>query len=175
LGGIVVAFSSRSMNGALGDRRLDDTGTTLATQLTAVDTALATGDVAAALRAWHEVYSATLGTRRWEGFAEAGDAFLRIARALGSPAQGMARARDLYMSALFRASGAGSLDGVLRLASAFVDLGDDEIVTHALRIARRLAGSDTEPELHDLLAALETHVESAAPVAVCRRVASRLH
>jgi predicted nucleic acid-binding protein len=79
------------------------------------------------------------------------------------------------MSALFRASGAGSLDGVLRIASAFVDLGDDEIVTHALRIARRLAGSGTEPELHDLLAALETHVGSAAPVLVSRRTASRLH
>jgi hypothetical protein len=175
LGGIVVAFSSRGMNGALGDRRLDLNGATLATQLTAVDTALATGDVAAALRAWHELYSTTLGTRRWEGFAEAGDAFLRIARALGSPAQGMARARDLYMSALFRASGAGSLDGVLRLASAFVDLGDDEIVTHALRIARRLAGSGTEPDLHDLLAALETHVESAEPLVVSRRAATPLH
>jgi hypothetical protein len=163
------------MNGALGDRRVDDNGTTLTAQLTAVDTALATGDVAAALRAWHELYGAMLGTRRWEGFAEAGDAFLRIARALGSPARGMARARDLYMSALFRASGAGSLDGVLRLASAFVDLGDDEIVTHALRIARRLAGSGTEPKLHDLLAALETHVESAGPVMVSRRPEPRLH
>jgi hypothetical protein len=172
-GGIVVAFP-QGMSGALGDRSLDDNGVTLATQLTAVDTALATGDVAAALRAWHDLYGATLETRRWEGFAEAGDAFLRIARALGSPAQGMARARDLYMSALFRASGAGSLDGVLRLASAFVELGDDEIATHALRIARRLAGSGTEPGLHDLFAALETHVESAAPVPVSRRTTSRL-
>jgi hypothetical protein len=117
------------MNGALGDRRPDDNGTTLTAQLTAVDTALATGDVAAALRASHELYGATFGACRWEGFAEAGDAFLRIARALGSPARGMARARDLYMSALVRAGGAGSLDGVLRIASAFVELGDDEIVT----------------------------------------------
>jgi hypothetical protein len=30
---------------------------------------------------------------------------------------------------------------VLRLALAFIDLGDDEIVTHSLRMARRLAAA----------------------------------
>lgn len=125
-------------------------------QLTAVDAALAAGDVPAALRAWHEAYGATMGSRRWEGFAEAGDAYLRIARASGSPVAGISRARDLYLSALFRASGAGSLDGVLRLASAFVELGDDEVVTHSLRIARRLAGSNPKPELRERLDTLQT-------------------
>jgi hypothetical protein len=156
------------MDGRLGDRRLDENGATLTSALTAVDTALATGDVPAALRAWHELYGTSLGSRRWEGFAEAGDAYLRIARALGSPAQGIARTRELYLSALVRASGAGSLDGVLRVASAFVELGDDEVVTHSLRIARRLAGFSPAPELRDLLAALETRMlpsASSAPVA----------
>jgi hypothetical protein len=143
-----LPLRANGMDGALGDQRLDDNGTTLATQLTAaVDDALGTGDVAAALRVWQELYGPTLGTGRWERAVEAGDAFLRIARALGSPVHSMARARDLYMSALAGASGAGSVDGVLRIAAAFADLGDDEIVTHALRIARRLAGSDTEPAL----------------------------
>lgn len=128
--------------------------------LTAVDAALAAGDVPAALRAWHEAYGAAMGSRRWEGFADAGDAYLRIARASGSPAGGISRARDLYLSALFRASGSGSLDGVLRLASAFVDLGDDEVVTHSLRIARRLAGSHPRPELQEHLAALHTRAPS---------------
>jgi hypothetical protein len=108
---------------------------------TALDAALAAGDLRSALRAWQEAYGASLGGRRWEGFADAGDAYLRIARASGSPADDISRARDLYLSALVRASRSGSLDGVLRLASAFVELGDDEIVTHSLRIARRLAAA----------------------------------
>lgn len=115
---------------------------------TALDAALAAGDLPTAVRAWQEAYGATGG--RWEGFADAGDAYLRIARAAGSPADDISRARDLYLSALSRASGSGSLDGVLRLASAFVELGDDEIVTHSLRIARRLAaaGATLDGSLH---------------------------
>jgi hypothetical protein len=112
---------------------------------TPVDAALAAGDLPGALQAWQEAFGATLGTRHWEGFADAGDAYLRIARAAGSPADDISRARDLYLSALFRASGAGSLDGVLRLASAFVDLGDDEVATQSLQIARRLAGAPAKP------------------------------
>jgi len=108
-----------------------------------IDAALAAGDVAAALRAWHEAYGAALNSPPWEGFADAGDAYLRIARAAGSPAGDLTRARDLYLSALSRASGSGSLEGVLRLASAFVELGDDEVVAHALRIVRRLAAAST--------------------------------
>ena len=104
-----------------------------------IGAALATGDVSGALQAWGETYGAMLGSGRWEGFADAGDSYLRIARASGSPPEGISRARDLYLSALLRASGSGSLDGVLRLASAFVELGDDEVATHSLRIARRLA------------------------------------
>jgi hypothetical protein len=129
------------------DRGAQKGGASATLHLTAVDVALAAGDVPGALRAWHEAYGEALGGRRWEGFAEAGDAYLRIARASGSPAGGILRARDLYLSALFRASGAGSLDGVLRLASAFVELGDDEVATHSLRIARRLAGANPDPDV----------------------------
>jgi hypothetical protein len=143
------------MDDQAGDRRSEGNGAMVTSDLTAVDAALASGDVAAALRAWHEAYGAMMGSRRWEGFADAGDAYLRITRASGSPPGGLSRARDLYLSALFRASGSGSLDGVLRLASAFVELGDDEVVTHSLRIARRLAGGTVDPELRDLLATLE--------------------
>jgi hypothetical protein len=116
-----------------------------------IGAALATGDVCGALRAWQEAYGAGLESRRWEAFAEAGDAYLRIARASGSRSEEISRARDLYLSALFRASGSGSLDGVLRLASAFVELGDDEVVTHSLRIARRLSGAHPRPELQERL------------------------
>jgi hypothetical protein len=112
----------------------------MGSQLITVDEALATGDVTAALRAWRQQYGDTTSERRWERFADAGDAFARIARAAGSPAEAVAQARDLYMMALAGADGAGSLDGVLRVASAFADLGDDERLLDALRIACRLAG-----------------------------------
>jgi hypothetical protein len=139
------------MNDGSVDRRVEEDGKMVTALLTAVDAALAMGDVPAALRAWHEAYGAAMGSRRWEGYADAGDAYLRIARASGSPAGGIGRARDLYLSALFRASGSGSLEGVLRIASAFLELGDDEVVTHSLRIARRLAGANTRPDLRERL------------------------
>jgi hypothetical protein len=129
------------MTESTGDRHSHEDGASATSPLAAIDTALAAGDVAAALHAWQEAYGGTLGSPRWEGVADAGDAYLRIARASGSPAGDIARARELYLSALFQASGAGSLDGVLRLALAFIDLGDDEIVTHSLRMARRLAAA----------------------------------
>jgi hypothetical protein len=140
------------MDGVADDRRMgEDT----------IGVALATGDVSGALRVWQATYGAMLGSRRWEGFADAGDAYLRIARASGSPPEGISRARDLYLSALFRASGSGSLDGVLRLASAFVELGDDEVVTHSLRIARRLAGTHPRPELRERLDILQTRTPAS--------------
>jgi hypothetical protein len=144
------------MNDESLDRRSDEEGAMLSTHLRTIDVALAEGDVRGALRAWNAAYGLALGSRRWETFAEAGDAYLRITRASGSPAGGISRARDLYLSALFRASGAGSLDGVLRIAAAFAELGDDEVVAHSLRIARRLAGAAAQPELRERLSDLES-------------------
>ena len=143
------------MNDESLERRGDEEGAMLSTHLRAIDIALRDGDVRGALRAWNAAYGLALGSRRWETFAEAGDAYLRITRASGSPAGGISRARDLYLSALFRASGAGSLDGVLRIAAAFAELGDDEVVAHSLRIARRLASSNAQPEQRERLSDLE--------------------
>jgi hypothetical protein len=120
-----------------------------AAHLTAVDAALAAGDVPAALSAWHEAYGAALGSRRWEGFADAGDAYLRIGRAGSAPASTVPRARELYLSALFRARDAGSLDGMLRIAAAFATLGDQDVTVQALRMARRLAGPHPAPSLRE--------------------------
>ena len=111
-----------------------------AVHLATVDAALAAGDVPAALSAWHEAYGAALASRRWEGFADVGDAYLRIGHASSAPARAVPRARDLYLSALFRARDAGSLDGVLRIATAFAALGDHDVTVQALRMARRLPG-----------------------------------
>jgi hypothetical protein len=49
--------------------------------------------------------------------------------------EGAARAREAYMTALLRARRDHSVDGVLRAAVAFGELGDRAVVAQALRIA----------------------------------------
>ncbi len=122
--------------------------------LATMDVALATGDVVTAQAAWREAYGLALGTRRWDGCADAADAALRLGRASGSPQAGVPRARDLYLSALFRARDTGSLDGVLRVASSFNTLGDREVATQAVRMADRLAAKGATPSQRAQLAAV---------------------
>jgi hypothetical protein len=155
VGGLGIVVSSALMGGAVPRGPRPGGLAPWAAHLASVDAALAEGDVPEALAAWHAAYGAALGSRRWEGFADVGDACLRIGRASGAPASAVPRARDLYLSALFRARDVGSLDGVLRVAVAFDDLGDREVTVQALRMARRLAGSDPGPAVRDRLAALE--------------------
>jgi hypothetical protein len=161
IGGLGLVLSSALVGGAISLPRVGGLPSPRGgaapweAHLAAVDAALAEGDVSAALSAWHAAYGAALGSRRWEGFADAGDAYLRIGRASTAPASAVPRARDLYLSALFRARDAGSLDGVLRIAAAFDNLGDRDVTVQALRMARRLAGPHPAPALRDRLAALE--------------------
>jgi hypothetical protein len=106
--------------------------------IAAVDRALTAGDLTAAAAASTQAYRAALASRRWEGLLEAADAHLRVADAAGAPQAGAPRARELYLSALFRARDARSLDGVVRTAQAFDRLGDREAAAHAMRVAQRL-------------------------------------
>ncbi len=149
------------MNEPGGQSGRDDAGPP-ASQPATVDAALSAGDVTEALRAWHDTYAATVGSCSWQGLAEAAGAYLRIVRASGSPAVGISHARNLYLATLFRASSAGSLEGVLWTASAFVELGDDDIVTHSLRIARRLAGEHATIELRDRIATRRNGTQTGA-------------
>jgi hypothetical protein len=159
VGGLGVVLWSALVGGAAGPRRsglaAPGPAAPWAVHLATVDAALATGDVPTAVAAWHAAYGAALGSRRWEGFADVGDAYLRIGRASGAPSSTVPRARDLYLSALFRARDAGALDGVLRMAAAFDGLGDREVVEQAVRVAHRLAGAHPAPAVRDRLAALE--------------------
>lgn len=110
-----------------------------AAQLQKLDEALAKKNVSAALIAWHEAYTLALGSRRWEGMVEVGDGYLRIGDALNARKPYVPRARESYLTALFRARQQGSLDGVLRAAEGFAALGDHEVVEQCIRIAERLA------------------------------------
>jgi hypothetical protein len=57
----------------------------------------------------------------------------------------------------------------LRLALAFIDLDDDEVVTRSLRIARRLAAANPAPELRGL-ETLHAHAQDATPAALTAHV-----
>ncbi len=111
-----------------------------------MDQAIGRGDVASAVTARNEAYRAAIASRRWEGFLAAGDAILRLGEMTQSRSTAESEARRLYLSALFRARGKQSLDGVLLATEAFSRLGDRDVVEQGLRMARDLAGSDPEAQ-----------------------------
>ena len=104
-----------------------------------VDQSLAAGHLGAATRALHAAYREALSSRRWEGMIAYGDAALRVGDASGPRQPWIEKARQAYLMALFRARTDGSVDGVLRAAQAFQNIGDSEIVALALRIADQVA------------------------------------
>ncbi len=116
------------------------------TSVRSLDAALQRGDASAANLAWHEGYTAARASGRWEGFVAMGDAVRRIADTAGSRSIGEARARSLYLTALFRARQQGALAGVLRTAEAFAGLGDREVVEQCLTVARALAAQTGDGE-----------------------------
>jgi len=126
-------------------RRPDEAGTGVWTApLRRMDEALAAGDIRLAERAWHDAYGQALGSRRWEGMVEAGDAAFRIRAVARAQRLAVPTARQAYLTAFVRARGQGSVDGVLRTAEAFARLGDEEVVEQALQVARDLG--DVHPE-----------------------------
>lgn len=108
-------------------------------QLTKVDEALGKNEVALAVLRWPEAYAAALRSRHWEGLVAVGNAYRRLGDLGGFREAAEAKARKIYLAALFRARQEASLDGVLRVAEAFAELGDIEAVEHCLMVARSLA------------------------------------
>jgi hypothetical protein len=112
------------------------------TPLERSDEALRDGDVAQALTWWREANVVALRSRQWEGMIEVGDAARRLGVGAGLRRDGDALARNAYMTALLRARRQGSLDGMLRAAVGFGELGDREVVAHVVRLAERRTGGD---------------------------------
>ena len=106
-------------------------------QLDRVDEALGRNDQAQALLLWREAYAAALRSRHWQGLVAVGDTYRRLGAHGGFEKAAVAKARQTYLVALFRARQEGSVDGVLRVADAFAELGDDAVVQQCLAIARR--------------------------------------
>ena len=110
-----------------------------------VNEAMERKDYPTAARLWHEAYLAATSARRWDGLVEVADTYRRLGELGGFEAVARARARELYLTALFRARGEASLDGVLRVAAAFVELEDREMVEQCIQIAQRVAAQGPDP------------------------------
>jgi hypothetical protein len=110
--------------------------------LTRADEALRDGDLAAALAWWREARLTAIRSGQWEGLIEVGDASRRLGDAGGFRRDAESQAREAYLGALLRAQRQRSLEGVLRAAAAFGELGDHEVTVQAIRIAERQAGRD---------------------------------
>ena len=136
LTGLTVAIASAATAGEAASRRTEEPWSAF---LVAVSDALAAKNISVAHRAWRDAYGAALGSRTWLGMAEVGDAALRIGDVARVRQPYEAKARGSYLTALFRARSAGSLDGVLRIAHAFEALGDREVVEQCIRIAEHVA------------------------------------
>lgn len=106
--------------------------------------ALREGDAAQALSWWQEARREAVRSGTWEGMIEVGDGSRRLATSDASRRDADARAREAYMTALLRARRDHSVDGVLRAAVAFGELGDRAVVAHALHIAEREAAHDPQ-------------------------------
>ena len=109
-----------------------------------VEAALEHGDFLTAVRTTEAAQRRATRDRRWESLIEVGDAYYRIASRTGAPEAASQMAHDAYQAALRSARHAESLDGVLRAAEAFAQLGDVDEVELSLHVARDLAGSDAE-------------------------------
>lgn len=109
-----------------------------ASGLGAVEEALASGDAAAMLRAWHNACLEALGSHGWEPMIAVGEAARRIGQVTGFKIAFAAKARQAYHVALYRANKHGAADAVRRVGEAFEILGDREAVEQCASIAERL-------------------------------------
>lgn len=104
-----------------------------------VEEAMSRRDLGEAANQWRHAYASALRSRHWEGLVAVADAYRSLGRAGGFTKVADAKARQAYLAALFRARQEGSVDGVLRVAEAFADLGDREVVDRCVDVARATA------------------------------------
>ena len=104
-----------------------------------MEDAIATGQAAAAVRAWHRAHAAVIDQPGWQPIVRVAEAARRIGAIPGFARAAEARARETYWIALFRAHREGSLAGVLETAEGFGVLGDRNMVEQCIRIAEGLA------------------------------------
>jgi len=112
-------------------------------RLTRMDEALARDQIAGAEILWRQACAAALRSRHWEGMIAVADAYRRLGARAGFRAD--AKARQLYHTALVRARGEMSVEGVLRAAQAFAELDDHAVVEQCIRAAWSVAAQTQKP------------------------------
>jgi len=125
------------------------------THLLRVADALAQGDLANAELVWREAYAAALKSRHWEGMVAVGDAYRVLGARAGFRKASEAKARQTYLTALFRARTEGSVEGVLRAAERFAELGDREVVEQCIRVAWGVAAQTKGPHAEERVRAFD--------------------
>ena len=128
-------------------------------QIRAIDEALARGDTTAAVRTWQEAYISAAASRRWDVLVDIGDATLRLAEVAGPRRPYEARARTVYLAALFRARAAGVKDAVRGICARFSRLGDTHAAAQCREIARTLREPPETP-LPETIPARPSHAEA---------------
>jgi hypothetical protein len=104
--------------------------------LRTVDRALGQHDVDQARNAWESAHTAAIASSSWEGLIAAGQACLRIGGAVGARPSAEPEARRAYFAALYRACQENSFEGIMRIAEAFADLGDRDIVEECIGLVQ---------------------------------------
>ena len=121
----------------------------IALDLQRMDDALARGDLAGAELRWRDAHAAALKSSHWEGMVAVGDGYRRLGERANFRKTSDAKARETYLAALFRARSAGSVEGVLRAAERFADLGDHAVVEQCLGVARSVAARSRDPRAEE--------------------------
>ena len=130
--------------------------------LRSVDRALGQRDVDEARRAWKDAHLAAVESFSWEGLIATGQASLRIGDATEGRPLAEPAARRAFFAALYRACRENSVEGILRAAEAFDDLGDREVVEECLGLAElQVDGEQTRRRVADFVGRLGVSPEPA--------------
>jgi hypothetical protein len=126
------------------------------------EAALAEGQARQAEQAWEEAQRAAMrATSPPTGLVDVGRAYLRIGEAAHDRQTAVARARVLYLRALFRARERGDVAGMTAAGEAFANLGDCEVARRAFAVVRTVAPQRSEPPT--VCERLEVRQPSASP------------
>lgn len=162
---VTIATAGAALQGSGSATPTAESRVTWEQRMERVEAALASHDLRtgheAVREAVRDAHATSLRTHAWAPLLQAGDAQQRVEQASGSAALGKERARVTYLAALFHAREARSVDGVLQAATALANLGDAEMVQHALVVARELVGRDPSARERVDRAATELRVRVA--------------
>src|SRR5262244_1363208 len=133
-------------------------------QIQAMDQAVAEDAPGESVRAWRQAYSAALSHPGWLGLLAVAAASLRLGVFPGLARGAVARARETYWIAFFRARQQRSLNGVLHAAEAFGRLGDRSTVEQCMRVAEGLATLSGDAEELERVRVIASRLADQAPL-----------